>query len=802
MEALSEKCYNKYGKMEQHTLKVLEFEKIITKLQSQAACALGREVAGLSYPTTHLDIARRKQQETSEARAILQYEGNIPFGGIEDVRGYVERASVEALLQPSDLLAILNTLQGTKRLGTFLRKLAEKYPIMGGLGSEIEFFVPIENAISSSIAQSGDVLDSASAALGRARSELRTVQSRLTEKMNSYLQGSSYKTIIQEPVITIRSDRYCIPIKADHRGQFPGIVHDASASGATLFIEPAAVVELGNKRKQLVVKEREEVEKVLAGLTACVGEYGSRILATLNVVGLIDAIAARAKLSIEQRATSPFLNDTGTIELLSARHPLLEGEVVPTDMTLGKDFNALLITGPNTGGKTVALKTVGLLTLMAASGMHVPAEPGTELAIFENVYADIGDEQSIEQSLSTFSSHMNNIVRITGGSNKNTLVLMDEVGAGTDPAEGAALAKSIVDYLLNKGSRVIATTHYGELKEYAYLRDGVENACVEFDPESLRPTYRLMIGIPGSSNAFAIAGRLGLDKTIIDAAKESIGNHEQASEELIRQIEESHKAAAEQRKVAERNARDAEILRQRYEQQLGGIESIKSRVETKTKQRAESVIEVYSRKLENTLEQLAAQKADTKRAQDLKKKAEKLIDQLDEQTVKRVEVAEQKEEKLDKGTALSPGTRVGIAGVNQDGEIVEPPEAGKVVVLIGAMRVSVPLSSLRKPRSQQVQEIRPQRSQESISLQKARNFNAEIHLLGMRVEPALIELDKYLDDALAAGVISVRIVHGKGTGQMRQAVWEYLRTHKGVGSYRLGEQEEGGSGVTIAEMKR
>ncbi|MCE5314923.1 MAG: endonuclease MutS2 [Armatimonadota bacterium] len=788
--------------MEQHTLKVLEFEKIISKLQSQAACALGREVAGLSYPTTHLDVAVRKLQETSEARSILQYEGNIPFGGIEDVRHHVERASVEALLQPSDLLSILNTLHGTARLGHFMRKLREKYPILADLGAEIELFEPIERAISGSIAQSGDVLDSASAALARARSELRTTQSRLTEKMNSYLQSGSYKTIIQEPVITIRSDRYCIPIKSDHRGQFPGIVHDASASGATLFIEPAAVVELGNKRKQLVVKEREEVEKVLAALTACVAQDSTRILATLNVVGMIDAIAARAKLSLDQDATAPLLNDHGKIELLSARHPLLEGDVVPIDMTLGGDFNALLVTGPNTGGKTVALKTVGLLTLMAACGMHVPAEPGTRLAIFENVYADIGDEQSIEQSLSTFSSHLNNIVRITNGATRNTLVLMDEVGAGTDPAEGAALAKAIVDFLLERGARIIATTHYGELKEYAYMRDGVENASVEFDPVSLRPTYRLMIGIPGSSNAFAIASRLGLNTSIIDSAQNSIAGHEVASDELIRRIEESHKIAAEQRRAAERNARDAEILRKRYEQQLGGIESVKSRVESKTKQRAENIIEAYSRKLENTLEQLAAQKADSRRAQDLKKKAEKLIDQLEEQTVKRVEVKEQKEEKLDRDAVLEPGTIVGIAGVNQNGEIVEPPEGGKVVVLMGAMRVSVPLSSLRKPHGKAEHEVVPQKIQESISLVKAREFESEIHLRGMRVEPALIDLDKYIDDAMAAGVDSVRIVHGKGTGQMRQAVWEYLRSHKGVKSYRLGEQDEGGSGVTIAQIKR
>ncbi|MCE5200702.1 MAG: endonuclease MutS2 [Armatimonadota bacterium] len=787
--------------MEQHTLKVLEFDKIIAKLQSQAACSLGQEVAGLSYPATDLAVARRRQQETSEARAILDYEGNIPFGGIEDIRHFVERAAVEALLQPTELLSVLYTLQGTKRLGQFLAKMGPKYPIMGDLGSDIEQFNAVERAISGAIASSGEVMDSASHALGSVRSELRTTQSRITEKMNSYLQGSAYKTIIQEPVITIRSDRYCIPIKSDHRGQFPGIVHDASSSGATLFIEPAGVVELGNKRKQLVVREREEVEKVLAGLTAQVAAVSDRIIATLNVVGLIDAITARAKLSILQGACAPFLNDEGRIEMLAGRHPLLEGDVVPIDLQLGEKFSILLITGPNTGGKTVALKTVGLLSLMAACGMHVPALPGTELAIYENIYADIGDEQSIEQSLSTFSAHLNNIVRITRGATKNSLVLLDELGAGTDPAEGAALAKAILDFLLEHDAKTVATTHYGELKEYAYMRDGVENASVEFDPVSLRPTYRLLVGIPGSSNAFVIAARLGLDSVIIDAAKENVATHAVASDELIRRIEESHRVAAEQRRAAEQISRDAEQLKQRYEQQLGGIETLKSRVEHKTKERAENVIDTFSRKLERTLEELAAQKADSARAQDLKKKAEKLIDQLERETVKRVEAKQVKEEKLSRDTVLAVGSRVRIAGVDRDGEIAEPPEAGKVVVMVGNMRVTVPISSLRQAKGVPEQEVKPQRADNSIGIQKAREFTPEIHLRGMRVEPALIDLDKYLDDAMAAGMDSVRIVHGKGTGQMRSAVWDYLRSHRGVKSYRLGEQDEGGSGVTVVQMK-
>lgn len=789
--------------MEEHTLKVLEFGKVISKLQSQAACALGREVAGLTYPATDLDVARRRQQETSEARNALQYEGNIPFGGIEDIRIYIERAVVGAMLQPGDLLSVLGTLQGSRRLGQFLRRLKERYPLLGDLGSEIEPFDKLEAEIAGAISQAGEVLDSASSALARVRSELRTIHARLSERMNSFLQNRDYRNIIQEPVITLRNDRYCIPVKAEYRGQFPGIVHDASTSGATIFIEPAAVVDMGNKRKQLAVREREEIEKVLAGLSAAVGEVGERILAGLNVIGMLDCITARARLSLDQDATEPVLNDKGQVELLQARHPLLEGQVVPIDVTLGKHFNALLITGPNTGGKTVSLKTIGLFSLMAASGMHVPAASGTEVAVFSRIFADIGDEQSIEQSLSTFSSHLNNIVRITRGATANSLVLMDEIGAGTDPGEGAALAKAILDFLLRRGVRIVATTHYGELKEFAYLREGIENASVEFDLETLRPTYRLMVGIPGSSNAFAIASRLGLDDSIVAEARANLATHTEASDELIRRIEESHRIAAEQRRMAERTSSDAEALRRRYEDQLGRLDGARDRVEHKAREHAEAVISSYSRKLEQTLEQLAAQKKDSRRAQDLKRKAEKLLDQLEEQSVKPVAQRESKDEPLPADTELKRGARVRIAGVNQDGEVVEPPADGKVVVLVGAMRVTVPMSSLRKPKGGPEKEaVREQSSESKIALEKARNLSPELHLRGLRAEPALIEMEKYLDDALAAGVDQVRIIHGKGTGQLKNAVWDALKTHRGVESYRIGDPEEGGAGATIIKMKR
>lgn len=786
--------------MEQHTLRVLEFDKIISMLQSQAASSLGAEVAALTYPTTNLEVARKKQKETSEARSILEYEGNIPLGGISDIRRQVERASVEAMLQPEELLAVQNTLHSSKRLGQFLVKFSERYPLIADLASEIQYFDAIDNAISGAISMNAEVMDSASPTLGRVRSELRTTQSRIMEKMNSYLQGS-YKTIIQEFVITIRSDRYCIPIKAEHRGQFPGIVHDASSSGATLFIEPAAVVEMGNKRKQLTIKEREEVEKVLIVLTAMIGESAEKILATLNVVGMIDCIAARAKLASTMNASEPRLNDKGEVEIYGGRHPLLTGDVMPIDIELGKSFRALLITGPNTGGKTVSLKTLGLFSVMAASGLQVPAKPGCDLAIFEKIFADIGDEQSIEQSLSTFSSHLNNIVRITRGANQNTLVLMDEVGAGTDPAEGAALARAILNYLLDKGARIVATTHYGELKEFAFMHDSVENASVEFDPISLRPTYRLMIGVPGSSNAFAIAQRLGLDAEIIKMANENLSRHTEATDELIRHIEESHRVAAEQRQLAEMKSREAEELRSRYLKQLGGLDSVRERVEKQVKTRVDTVVETYSKKLDETLEQLASQRPDSKRAQDLKKKAEKLVEKMEEKVVKPM-TKETLDEAIPKGASLNPGAKVRIANVNQDGEIVEAPVGGKVVVMIGAMRVTVPVSSLRKAGGSEKPEIRSQPNESRMSFEKAKDFSSEINLIGMRAEPAIETLDKYLDDAMTAGAEQLRIIHGKGTGQLRNAVWEFLRHHQGVASYKMGSQEEGGFGATVVQMKK
>jgi len=787
--------------MDAHTLKVLEFDKIVAHLEARAACSLGRELAAQTQPSDQLEIARKLLRETSEAKAILEYEGEIPLGGIEDIRSYLERARVGAMLHPTELLAVQNTLAGTRRLAAFLCRIKDKYPTLGELGSQILAFENLEAAISKAINQSGEVVDSASPDLARVRAELRNLHARLTERLQAFIHSKDYRTIIQQPVITIRNDRYCIPIKSEYRSAFPGIVHDASASGATIFVEPAAVVDLGNRRKELIIREREEIERILSRLSAAVGEDAPHIRATLEVVALVDYITARAKLSQSMNAIEPVLNNRGEIDLIAARHPLLPGEVVPIDVNLGRRFSALLITGPNTGGKTVTLKTIGLLCLMAASGLHIPAGAGSEVAIFESVFADIGDEQSIEQSLSTFSSHMSNIVRIIERAGPNSLVLLDEIGAGTDPAEGAALAKAILDHLLDRGARVVATTHYGELKEFAFLREGIENACVEFDPETLRPTYKLVIGVPGSSNAFAIASRLGLSDHIVAKARENLASRIQATDELIRRIEESHRIAAEKRRQAEATSRDAEALRRRYEEQLARLEAARDRVEHKAREKAQALIDNFTRQLERTLEQLAAQTKESKQTQRLKRKAERLIARVEEELIEPVERRQYKEELLPPGTELKPGVRVGIAGIARDGVIVEPPDKGKVVVMVGSMRVTVPVKNLRKPRADVEPEVDVQRTESKIALEKMRNFSPELHLRGLRVESGLIAVEKYLDDAMTIGATRVRIIHGKGTGQMRSAVHEYLRAHPAVASFRLADPEEGGSGVTIVEMK-
>lgn len=786
--------------MDAHSLKTLEYDQVLSLLRERTSCQLGDDLAQQLLPTADLLAIIRAQRETSEAKAIIREEGGLPLGGIHDVRPSVEKAAIGALLEPADLLEIAGALQSGRRLKAFVVKRADQCPTLAEIAANIKEFPRIEEAVQEAIGENGEVRDTASPELARIRSRLKATHARMMDKLHSIIQSPQYRTYIQDPIITQRGDRYCIPVKAEYRHQFSGIVHDSSASGATVFIEPASVVELGNDIKELAIRELQEIERILRRLSDLVQSSASEIQMTLSAIGRLDFASAKGQLSCDLDAVEPKLNRHGRVDLLKARHPLLTGEVVPVDVQVGHRFNILLITGPNTGGKTVTLKTVGLLTLMAQSGLHIPAVENSEVAVFDHVFADIGDEQSIQQSLSTFSSHMTNIVRILRDVGSNSLVLLDEIGAGTDPAEGAALAKAILDYLLVKGAKVVATTHYGELKAFAFVREGIENAMVEFDVETLQPTYRLRIGIPGSSNAFAIASRLGMPPGIIDAAQGMMQKSEASTDEVIRKIEETHKAAAEQQQLAERASRDAELLRSQYEQQLEELERTRREMKQQLMQEVDRRVREKIDELDKIISELKSQpeprqKAIQQSRQQFKERVSEIMDEIEEVMPPTVEE--------DFGPfAPRPGDRVSVVSLGVDGELLEDSSDTEAVVMVGTKKVSVPWNVLRPARRMQEDKKPIPSSSVEIASRKVGSVSPELKLIAQRVEQALENLDKYMDDAYLAGMESVRIVHGKGTGALKKAVWEYLANHHAVDSFRLGEPGEGGAGATIVKFKQ
>jgi len=786
--------------MDAHSLKTLEYDQVLSLLRERTSCQLGDDLARQLLPTADLVAITKAQRETSEAKAIIREEGGLPLGGIHDVRSSVQKAAIGALLEPADLLEIAGTLQSGRRLKALVTKRADQCTTLAEIAANIKEFSRIEEAVQEAIGENGEVLDTASPELARIRSRLKATHARMMDKLHSIIQSPQYRTYIQDPIITQRGDRYCIPVKAEYRHQFSGIVHDSSASGATVFIEPASVVELGNDIKELAIREQQEIERILRRLSDLVQSSASEIQMTLSAVGRLDFVSAKGRLSCDLDAVEPKLNRHGRVDLLKARHPLLRGEVVPIDVQVGNRFNVLLITGPNTGGKTVTLKTVGLLTLMAQSGLHVPADEGSEVAVFDHIFADIGDEQSIQQSLSTFSSHMTNIVRILKEVGSNSLVLLDELGAGTDPAEGAALAKAILDYLLDRDAKVVATTHYGELKAFAFVREGIENAMVEFDVETLRPTYRLRIGIPGSSNAFAIASRLGMPPGIIDAAQGMMQKSEASADEVIRKIEESHKAAAEQQQLAERASRDAELLRSRYEQQLEELERMRREMKQQLMQEVDRRVREKMDELDKIITELKSQpeprhKAIQQSRQQFKERVSEIRDEIEEIMPPTVEE--------DFGPfTLRPGDRVSVASLGVDGELLGDSSDAEAVVMVGTKKVSVPWNVLRPARRTQEDKKPTSSGSVEIASRKVGSVSPELKLIAQRVEQALENLDKYMDDAYLAGMESVRIVHGKGTGALKKAVWEYLANHHAVDSFRLGEPSEGGAGATIVKFKQ
>ncbi|HEY3329325.1 MAG TPA: endonuclease MutS2 [Capsulimonadaceae bacterium] len=806
--------------MNDHSLRTLEYEAIREQLAGEASCSLGVEKALAMQPEDALFTVQRRLDETSEARKMLSIKGAIPLGGVSDIRPALRQASIGGSLEPDQLIDVAGTAGAARSLKSFLAKAEQAmWPLLTRYGSQLGTFQPLENEIGGAIAPNGSVLDSASPELARIRSRRRTAENRLREKLNAMISGP-LRTYLQDPVIVQRADRACVPVKAEHRQAFGGIVHDTSSSGATLFIEPAAVVELGNEVREMEVRERQEVLRILLKLTDAVRRVEPELWGTVETLAEIDYIASRARLADRMNAVEPELNAQGITRLLSARHPLIDPErVVPIDIVIGEPQNrVLLITGPNTGGKTVTLKTLGLLTLMAQSGLHVPAARAL-IHVYNQVFSDIGDEQSIQQSLSTFSSHITNIARVLNEAGPNALVLFDEVGAGTDPGEGAALARALLQFLLRRNARVVATSHYGELKSFAYMTDGVQNASVEFDDVSLRPTYRLLQGVPGSSNAIAIAGRLGLPTEVLDEARELLAGQDNETADVIRSLEEAKRAAFSEAEAAQRARKEARGLREQAEQELSRYEQLRHEIRAKALAEAREIIRKAQEKSQRLVDDMKrkARSGDADRARsqardELRDVEREVVDEIDEL------LALPKATLDDEVVAvpqrpLKAGDHVRVSTLGLTGIVLSDPVGGeKLPVQVGRLRVmatvadllliGTPVSSPPPPKASGGSVVAQSEGGGGESrMMEAAETSSQLTLLGFRADEAAMSLEGYLESAQAAGITRARIVHGKGTGTLRRVVHERLKAHPYVEDFADAGPEEGGAGATIVTLK-
>ncbi|MFF2529560.1 endonuclease MutS2 [Brevibacillus sp. NPDC058079] len=785
--------------MEQRVLKTLEYDKIVALLIDKASCTYGKEKASELIPFLRLDEVITAQQGTEQAATVLRLKGSVPLGGIRDIRGPVQRARLNAMLAPMELLDIASTVMAGRRLKTFLLDMCEDHelPLLQQEAERIEGLRELETEIRRCIDENGDILDSASLELRQVRQEIRQLESRIREKLDQMTRSSTYQKMLMENIVTIRGDRFVIPVKQEYRSVFGGIVHDQSASGATLFIEPEVIVEMNNKLRELRLREEREVERILYVLTEQVSFAVEALIENTEALTELDFMFAKAQLAWSMKAICPRINDRGYVNMRKARHPLIPREVVvPVDVELGGEYQAIVVTGPNTGGKTVSLKTIGLLSLMTMAGLHIPAEEESEMTVFSSVFADIGDEQSIEQSLSTFSSHMTNIIQILAKMDDKSLVLFDELGAGTDPTEGAALAMSIIDHVIDSGARLVATTHYSELKAYAYNRPEVINASVEFDVQTLRPTYRLLIGVPGRSNAFAIGRRLGLPEHIIDVARGSISEEDNQVESMIASLERNRKSAEADRLAAKAAREEAEELRRQLEEERAQFAEEKNKRMERAEDEARIAVQLAKEEAETIIRELREMMAEgmeikEHRLIDAKKRLGNAVLELEKEKVK-------KPAKAVRATQIKVGDEVMVTSFGQKGTVLEKVNNEEFLVQIGIMKMKVKRDDMHVQNSIQQ---KPQAAPYTSVKRRSENIKMDLDLRGYNVEDSIREIDQFLDDALLAGLHSVSIIHGHGTGVLRKGVHEYLRNHRNVKSFRLGGQGEGGVGATIAELK-
>ncbi|MFD1927220.1 endonuclease MutS2 [Sporosarcina siberiensis] len=785
--------------METRVLKTLEFDKIRDLVAKHCTSKAGRSFIDKLVPVSDFSEVVRLLEETDEGMSILRLRGNVPMGGISDIRPHAKRAQMGGVLSAYELMETANTIRASRILRQFIEAIISdediEIPHFEAKKDLIPILTGLEHEINAAIDENGYVVDSASSALRSIRQSLRIQESRVRERLESYTKGKNAALMLSDAIVTIRNDRFVIPVKSEYRSHYGGVIHDMSSSGQTVFIEPDGVVQANNEIRNLKLKESEEVQKILMELSGKVQEVAHDLFTLVTVLSEIDIILAKAKYGTLNKYTKPIVNNEGYIRLSQARHPLIPvDEVVSNNIEFGKDITTIVITGPNTGGKTVTLKTVGLSVLMAQSGLPIPALDGSEIAVFESIYADIGDEQSIEQSLSTFSSRMVNIVDILKKYDEKSLIILDELGSGTDPQEGAALAISILDEIHGSGARVLATTHYPELKAYGYNRPGIANASVEFNIDTLSPTYRLLIGVPGRSNAFEISKRLGLADNIIERAKTFTGTDRGEVESMIASLEESRVQSEKDAEETHNVLLETEQLKKELQERLNEFDAKKEVMETKAKDRARKIVEAAKSESEAVLSDLRAMRLYAGASV----KEHELID-----AKKRLENAApgEKPKKVETKKAsvrpLTVGDEVQVLSYGQRGTLLDKVSATEWVVQIGILKMKLEESGL--------QYVKPEKEKKTyISTSvKGRDSNVllELDLRGERFEDALIRTEKYLDDAILSNYHQVSIIHGKGTGALRQGVQQYLKTHSRVKNYRFGEAGEGGHGVTVVELK-
>ena len=791
--------------MNSKVLKTLEYEKIIEHLVSFAGSVPGKELCQKLLPSADIEEIRTMQQETSLALSMIFQKGSVSFSGITDIRGSLKRLEVGSILNPKEILQICRLLEVCNRVKAYSRKenTEEEPNALDIMFDDLQPLTPLASEIRRCILSEDEISDDASSTLKSIRRSMGQINDKVHAQLASMVNGSD-RTYLQDAVVTMRNGRYCLPVKSEYRGQIPGMIHDQSSTGSTIFVEPMAVMQLNNQLRELEIQEEKEIEVILANLSSQAAEYSEILDTDLMLLTKLDFIFARAQLSKSYNGSEPIFNENGIINIKKGRHPLLDKKsVVPIDIRIGKDFELLIITGPNTGGKTVSLKTVGLFTLMGQAGLHIPAFDKSELAVFTEVFADIGDEQSIEQSLSTFSAHMTNIVSILEKADEHSLVLFDELCSGTDPTEGAALAISILSSLHRRGIRVLATTHYSELKVFALTTAGVENGCCEFNVETLRPTYRLLIGVPGKSNAFAISSKLGLSDDIIEEAKTHLSDQDEDFESLISDLETGRKDLERQQEEAQRYKEEVEVLKKRLEQKQESMDASRERILREANEKAHAILREAKEYADTTIKnfnKFGKEGIDSRAMeQERSRLREKMNSVEKDMTLK----TKSRSSKALRPQDIHLGDSVRVLSMNLKGTVSSLPNTkGDLVVQMGILRSQVNINDIEL--IQDATTSTPNKGRTGtgqIRMSKSSSVGMEINLLGKTVDEALAELDKYLDDAYLSHMPSVRVVHGKGTGALRKAIHNYLRKQKHVASYRLGEFGEGDAGVTVVTFK-